>query len=1004
VFYTDTHPRRFVLCGAELNDDDQQNDYALFTTLGGGRVGGSLPAPFLFPGIEPQGNRLTMHGTSKNHSVKVGYEACRSVSENPPTAQYLRGRALSEATADQVGVRYLSGEADVWFHEYFSQGKIEVGDLITPVFDIDGEMQGVRGWPVPVYEGRDLTRLAMKGEGESKGLVMAAGLGLAWLRGEIDPVEFWLVEGEPDLLTAYQVWAADEARKDVAIIGVVAGSWTRAHGEKIKAGSRVLILTHDDELAAGQKYPQGEQYARHVFFSLPEGCEVLRYADPEGEHRDLNNLLKAGELDGRELADFCAPYSPEPDPTPPPAPPKETGSERGGNGTEDESGWIIARAALAWVTTWQKCLDMAGQPGGTHGKGGWSGLAWTCFRAAHGLQDRKHRVSAAQMDGVEGAAFAFALLDPTSMEAELLKAAAAGAQGDEATRKNREKKAESCAKDGAKEPLDMDGLTKYMDTRPPELKPKKEKEPKAKEPKAAKPTKTPPPALRIVRLDEIAPPVAAEARDYGEEEDEAEEDRRGFPPLPQVRDESWKDELTRTRDGETKGTIRNIDLILSNDPRCAGGIKLNDLLGRLEIYRSPEWAEMADGLGGVEVPAGTALEDEHLTALQGWLAKEYWMSAEKHAVLDVLRMVGRRHKYNPLVNYLNGLVWDKKPRLDSWLETYCAVKMELDVAAFTGRKWMISAVARALDPGCQADHSLILEGEQGSGKSQALFALCPNPEWHMVFDSDPGTKDALENMQGKWLIELAELAILSRGRDARIIKGFLTKMIDRYRASYGTLSKDRRRCGIFFGTVNPEGAGDYLTDPTGNRRWWPARCSGLVDLAGIRRDRDQLWAEAVWRFKQGEIYHPTPEESVKLEAARDLRTARHPWTYPITVWANETTLDTAPINQVIELAVHLEVGRQTKADQMAAAVILKAAGWTNQMQTKLRVHVWCKPGYNLAEEEAKEEERIRNGGVPKTPEAKQGTLGSGYAQPHKKAQPPAPKPQPAPDADDPCPF
>jgi len=446
-----------------------------------------------------------MHGTSKNHSVKVGYEACRSVSENPPAAQYLRGRFISEATADQVGVRYLSGEADVWFHEYFSQGKIEVGDLITPVFDVEGEMQGVRGWPVPVYEGRDLTRLAMKGEGESRGLVMAAGLALAWLRGEATPGVFVIVEGEPDYLTCAQVWGGVEG---VAVVGVVSGSWTKEFGAKIPDGARVILRVDADHA--------GEGYARAVYRTLGAGVEVWRYLDPapcDGQHRDQNDLLRAGMLEcGVDLLAYCVRYEPAPDPTPPPAPKPEEGSKRE-ESYGDSEGWLLARAALYWAKTWRFVLEAAQGSGGTHGDPkGWSARGLLCLRAAHGLQDRAHRVTPAQLEAVEGSAFALASLDPKAMEDELIKAAMIGAGKDEATQKNRTARIEADAVKASRTALDMDGLTQKIDKEAPPKKEKKQKEAKqTKQPRPKRPE--PDPYAEVLGEDDLAPIEADSANE-----------------------------------------------------------------------------------------------------------------------------------------------------------------------------------------------------------------------------------------------------------------------------------------------------------------------------------------------------------------------------------------------------------------------------------------------------------------------------------------------------------
>jgi predicted P-loop ATPase len=186
-----------------------------------------------------------------------------------------------------------------------------------------------------------------------------------------------------------------------------------------------------------------------------------------------------------------------------------------------------------------------------------------------------------------------------------------------------------------------------------------------------------------------------------------------------------------------------------------------------------------------------------------------------------------------------------------------------------GRKALVGAVARALDPGCKNDTMPVLEGEQGTGKSTAIrylfgdrFFVDHLPDFH--------SKDSFQQLQGAWCIEVAELSALTKA-DVKDVKQFLSRMEDKFRAPYARNPIHVPRRTVFWGTVNPEEGQGYLKDPTGGRRFWPVETTD-IDLAGILRDRDQLWAEAVESYRVGERWHLEDEDIVA--AAREQQDLR----------------------------------------------------------------------------------------------------------------------------------
>ena len=210
----------------------------------------------------------------------------------------------------------------------------------------------------------------------------------------------------------------------------------------------------------------------------------------------------------------------------------------------------------------------------------------------------------------------------------------------------------------------------------------------------------------------------------------------------------------------------------------------------------------------------------------------------------VVKDIGWKNSYHPVRDYLDGLTWDGLKRLDSWLENYAGAEATDYVRAVTALV-LIAAVRRVRSPGCKFDELLILESPQGWNKSSALRTLCPNDAW---FSDDlplgVDGKQVIERTTGKLLIEASDLHG-NRKREAEQVKSFLSRQVDGpVRLAYARLPVDVPRQFVVIGTTNESGG--YLNDTTGGRRFWSLRVQRF-DLHILRRDRDQLWAEAAVR-------------------------------------------------------------------------------------------------------------------------------------------------------------
>ena len=231
--------------------------------------------------------------------------------------------------------------------------------------------------------------------------------------------------------------------------------------------------------------------------------------------------------------------------------------------------------------------------------------------------------------------------------------------------------------------------------------------------------------------------------------------------------------------------------------------------------------------------------------------------------------VAQEAKFHPIRKYFGRLHWDGKPRIENFASKYLGAE-DTDYAAVVSRCILISAVARVMRPGCKADLMMVIEGNQGIGKSSALAAL--GGQWHTDELADLGSKDAAMQSRGAWIIEISELDAMSRTEVSRI-KAFVSRTTDRFRPPYGRrVIESPRRC-IFIGTTN---ADTYLKDETGARRFLPIK-AGKIDIAAIKRDRDQLWAEALARFEKGEAWWLTSAEAQYAAHEQAARYVEDPW-------------------------------------------------------------------------------------------------------------------------------
>lgn len=315
--------------------------------------------------------------------------------------------------------------------------------------------------------------------------------------------------------------------------------------------------------------------------------------------------------------------------------------------------------------------------------------------------------------------------------------------------------------------------------------------------------------------------------------------------LPEDYNDEWKAELEYTKSGKLLCNIANIILILENDPALAGHI-VHDLFTGMDSAKDGlPWNKNAN--------QWTDTDDANLRV---WLEKHYDITG-KEKIADALTAVLTRHSYHPIRDYLNGLTWDGVPRLDKIIIDYMGAE-DSELNRAMSRKHFVAAVARVFNPGCKYDYCLIMSGAEGIGKSTLLRVM--GGKWFNDSITTLEGKEGMEQLRRAWVVELGELSSIKRS-DVEQVKAHLSKQVDIYRAAYARRVLEHPRQCVFCGTTNEA---LFLKGDTGNRRFWVipvvAELRKYKDWSeAIRRDRDQLWAEAVHYYKQGEPLYLSEE-------------------------------------------------------------------------------------------------------------------------------------------------
>lgn len=331
---------------------------------------------------------------------------------------------------------------------------------------------------------------------------------------------------------------------------------------------------------------------------------------------------------------------------------------------------------------------------------------------------------------------------------------------------------------------------------------------------------------------------------------------------------NWQELLICDGKGNpVKTSLKNNILFFNHHPRFKGMFKYNEFNHQITVAKCPPWEDEAEfhphNLDDIDISqAAASIED-------------FGMSPDITRTHKAIQVTASNQKFHPAREYFNTLEWDGVPRLDKLTTYYFGADMSdgEEYLAFIGKKWMCAAVKRIYKAGAGFHHILVIEGTQGAGKSSALKRLATfGKERHesyftdSVALSDIQSKDTIPKLQGSIIVELAELSGFSK-KDDEEIKRWITLDHDLTRLPYERTPKRFDRQFVLAATTNNS---DYLKDPTGNRRFWPFDAKNIDDKA-IERDKEQLWAEAVYLYKQGFDIIPTERER---ELAKEVTSKR----------------------------------------------------------------------------------------------------------------------------------
>lgn len=399
-------------------------------------------------------------------------------------------------------------------------------------------------------------------------------------------------------------------------------------------------------------------------------------------------------------------------------------------------------------------------------------------------------------------------------------------------------------------------------------------------------------------------------------------------PTPEEKREldAWESGLSRSK-GRVCKTFGNTMKIFRGAPPFAGRFRLNRMTQGIEFE-------------------GENLPEARVGWFRELIEDAPWggFDPSEAGVMQAIRALAHDRAYHPVQDYLAGLRWDGTARLDGVASEILRADgdtAERALAQRMVRLWFISAAARALKPGCQVDTSLVLVGGQGLRKS-SFFRAMAGDAWFADTEVRIGDKDGMQQIQSAWITEWGEIDRITSARHAGEVKAFIARRTDTFRPPYGRITEAFKRSCVIVGSTNNE---QFLTDPTGSRRFWCVRVGGRIDLELAQQWRDQLWAEALHAHREGEAHWLGDDEDRQREEGAERHRLRDPWEavidrYVSTKWRADIAQDAGRKHLttalLLERAIDLPAKDRTRAHEMRVGEVMRALGYRGEQHAVTR--------------------------------------------------------------------
>ena len=383
------------------------------------------------------------------------------------------------------------------------------------------------------------------------------------------------------------------------------------------------------------------------------------------------------------------------------------------------------------------------------------------------------------------------------------------------------------------------------------------------------------------------------------------------PATSSSSDSTWESSLAVDGKGYVKNTFGNVCKILRNASQYVGRLAFNQM--RIVPFID-----------------GRPLRDADVGRFREEIEARWGLAPSRDAMVQAINLIAEERSFHPVQDYLRGLKWDGEKRIGSVAARVLGITGQ-PLADRMLRAWFVSAVARALSPGCKVDTTLVLVGPQGFKKSTFFATL--GGEWFSDSYADVRTKDGVLQVHAAWIYEWAEIDRVTTKRDASDVKAFLTIARDDVRPPYGIGILNQPRSSVIVGTTNPK---PFLDDETGSRRFWPLTVRRRVDIELLREWRDQLWAEAVEAYRAGEDWWLTQAEEAQREDVAAEHSLDDAWIEPISAYVAHPLRMTSGVTtaDVLAGALAMDIGRATRADETHVGKVLRFLKWTAKQETR----------------------------------------------------------------------